>query len=92
MTGDIPLRWGPGGDALPDLAGRGGSRGSLDAEQALSALLFLYREVLDVDLPWLDEVVRAKRPERLPVVLTRDEVRELSRSQIVKPLASEVLL
>ena len=43
--------------------------------QALSALLFLYREVLAVDLPWLDEVVRAKRPERLPVVLTRDEVR-----------------
>ena len=43
--------------------------------QALSALLFLYREVLDWDLPWLDGVVRAKRPERLPVVPTRDEVR-----------------
>jgi integrase len=43
--------------------------------QALSALLFLYREVLAVDLPWLDAVVRAKRPERLPVVLTREEVR-----------------
>ena len=43
--------------------------------QALSALLFLYRDVLDVDLPWLDGVVRAKRPHRLPVVLTRDEVR-----------------
>lgn len=43
--------------------------------QALSALLFLYREVLGVELPWLDEVVRARRPERLPVVLTRDEVR-----------------
>ncbi len=43
--------------------------------QALSALLFLYRDVLDVDLPWLDGIVRAKRPERLPVVLTRDEVR-----------------
>jgi len=37
--------------------------------------LFLYRDVLEVDLPWLDGVVRAKRPERLPVVLTRDEVR-----------------
>jgi integron integrase len=48
--------------------------------QALSALLFLYREVLDVDPPWLDEVVRAKRPERLPVVLTRDEVRALLQS------------
>ena len=43
--------------------------------QALSALLFLYREVLGVELPWLDDVVRAKRPLRLPVVLTRDEVR-----------------
>jgi integron integrase len=43
--------------------------------QALSALLFLYRNVLEVDLPWLDGIVRAKRPQRLPVVLTRDEVR-----------------
>src|SRR5712664_620136 len=43
--------------------------------QALSALLFLYREVLEVGLPWLDGIVRARRPERLPVVLTRDEVR-----------------
>jgi len=43
--------------------------------QALSALLFLYREVLELDLPWLADVVRAKRPQRLPVVLTREEVR-----------------
>jgi integron integrase len=43
--------------------------------QALSALLFLYRDVLAIDLPWLDGIVRAKRPERLPVVLTRAEVR-----------------
>ncbi len=42
--------------------------------QALSALLFLYREILEVDLDWLDGIVRAKRPQRLPVVLTRDEV------------------
>lgn len=42
--------------------------------QALSALLFLYREVLTINLPWLDNVVRAKRPTRLPVVLTRQEV------------------
>lgn len=42
--------------------------------QALSALLFLYREVLEINLPWLDNVVRAKRPARLPVVLTRQEV------------------
>ena len=43
--------------------------------QALSALLFLYREVLEQEVPWLDSVVRAKRPRRLPVVLTRDEIR-----------------
>ncbi|MBZ0105141.1 MAG: integron integrase [Sulfuricella denitrificans] len=42
--------------------------------QAKSALLFLYREVLGVDLPWLGNVERAKSPKRLPVVLTRDEV------------------
>src|SRR5207247_6325638 len=47
--------------------------------QALSALLFLYREVLEVDLPWMDEIVRAKRPQRLPVVLPRDEVRAVLR-------------
>ncbi len=45
--------------------------------QALSALLFLYREVLAVDLPWLDNVIRAKRPQRLPVVLSLDEVQRL---------------
>jgi len=42
--------------------------------QALAALLFLYRHVLEIDLPWLDELVRASRPRRLPVVLTREEV------------------
>jgi integron integrase len=42
--------------------------------QAKSALLFLYKEVLAVDLPWLDNVERARAPKRLPVVLTRDEV------------------
>ncbi len=42
--------------------------------QALSALLCLYKEVLEVDLPWLDNVTRAKRPQRMPVVLTREEV------------------
>jgi len=45
--------------------------------QALCALLFLYREVLEMDLPWLDELVRAKRPQRVPVVLDRAEVRAL---------------
>lgn len=42
--------------------------------QALSALLFLYREVLEVELPWLDGLVRAKSAKRLPTVLTRAEV------------------
>jgi integron integrase len=42
--------------------------------QAKSALLFLYREVLETELPWLDNVERARAPKRLPVVLTRDEV------------------
>ena len=43
--------------------------------QALGALLFLYRAVIGIDLPWLDDLVRARRPERLPIVLTREEVR-----------------
>ena len=42
--------------------------------QAKSALLFLYREVLGVELPWLDNVEQARTPKRLPVVLTREEV------------------
>ena len=45
--------------------------------QALAALLFLYREVLDLDLPWMASVVRAKRPRRVPTVLSRDEVTRL---------------
>ena len=45
--------------------------------QALAALLFLYKRVLHVDLPWLNNVTRARRPKRLPVVLSRDEVRRL---------------
>jgi integron integrase len=45
--------------------------------QALAALLFLYREVLVKDLPWMDGVVRAKRTARVPVVLTENEVRAL---------------
>ncbi|MEW6753040.1 MAG: integron integrase [Candidatus Latescibacterota bacterium] len=42
--------------------------------QALAALLFLYREVLGRDLAWLDGLARARTPGRLPVVLSRDEV------------------
>src|SRR6185295_14847093 len=42
--------------------------------QAKSALLFVYREVLGVELPWLKDVTQAKAPTRVPVVLTRAEV------------------
>ena len=45
--------------------------------QAKAAILYLYRHVLQIELPWLDEVIQAKRPRRLPVVLTPSEVREL---------------
>lgn len=45
--------------------------------QALNALLFLYRDVLKITLPWLDEVQRAKRPQHLPVVFTREETKAL---------------
>jgi integron integrase len=45
--------------------------------QALAALLFLYRNVLKQDLPWLENVIRAKRPAHIPLVLTRAEVKRL---------------
>jgi integrase len=45
--------------------------------QALCALLFLYRHVLGQNLGWLEDIVRAKRPQRLPIVLTRPEVKAL---------------
>ena len=46
-------------------------------QQALAALLFLYREVLAVELPWLDDLDRPKKPKRVPVVLSRGEVERL---------------
>jgi integron integrase len=45
--------------------------------QALSALLFLYKHVLGDALPWLEDVVLARKPRKLPVVMTRDEVRRV---------------
>ena len=59
---------------LSNLASEGGVAASTQ-NQALSALLFLYRAVLGIELPWLDGIVHAKRPQRLPVVLTETEVR-----------------
>ena len=63
---------------LSDLAVAGEVSASTQ-NQALSALLFLYRDVLGRHLPWMDEIVRAKRPQRLPVVLSREEVAALLR-------------
>jgi integron integrase len=45
--------------------------------QALSALVFLYKDVLDMPVGWLSALVRAKRPARVPVVFTKDEVRRV---------------
>ena len=60
--------------------------------QALAALLFLYRHVYEVDLPWLDGLVRARRPKRLPVVLTRAEVQAvLTRVDGVQQLMATLL-
>ncbi len=61
---------------LSHLAGRGNVSAATQ-NQALSALLFLYREVLGQQLPWMDEIRRAKKPQRLPVVLARAEVSRL---------------
>ena len=47
--------------------------------QALGAILFLYQQVLKQDIGWIDEVVRAKQPHRVPVVLTQDEVAAVLR-------------
>ena len=44
---------------------------------ALSSILFLYREVLQIDLPWLENFTPATRPKKLPVVLTKDETTQL---------------
>ena len=63
-------------DFLSDLATNGKVSASTQ-NQALAALLFLYRSVLEVELSSVEGVVRARRPIRLPVVLTREEVRSL---------------
>jgi integron integrase len=60
--------------------------------QALCALLFLYKAVLQDPLPWLNDVVRAKRPARLPVVLTPDEVRAVLQQMKGVPLLAAQML
>lgn len=60
--------------------------------QAASALLFLYREVLAQPLPWLDQVQKAKKPAKLPVVFTKEEVkRVLARLDGTKWLMATLL-
>ncbi|MDQ2695160.1 MAG: integron integrase [Pseudomonadota bacterium] len=61
---------------LTHLAVRGNVAASTQ-NQALCAILFLYKEVLDTPVEWLDGVTRARKPARLPVVLTPDEVRAI---------------
>jgi integron integrase len=61
---------------LSDLANRGHVAAATQ-NQALAAILFLYREVLGIQLPWMEEVVRARRPKRLPTVLTAAEARAI---------------
>ncbi len=63
---------------LTHLARDGGVAASTQ-NQALSALLFLYKEVLKEEIGWLGDVERAKKPARLPAVLTRDEIRKMFR-------------
>jgi len=76
---------------LSDLATRGRVSASTQ-NQALAAILFLYGSVFEQDLPWLDDVVRAKRPRRVPVVLSRDEVRSLLGQMSGAPLLVATLL
>jgi integron integrase len=61
---------------LSDLAVKGRVAASTQ-NQAMQAVLFLYREVLGLELPWLHNITRASRPKRLPVVLTQAQVRVL---------------
>ncbi len=73
-----PMDLGPGEvEAFLSSLAMEGNVASATQAQALSALLFMYRIVIGVDMPWLDEIVRARRPKRLPTVLTEDEVRRL---------------
>ncbi|HSE90373.1 MAG TPA: phage integrase N-terminal SAM-like domain-containing protein, partial [Candidatus Binatia bacterium] len=60
--------------------------------QALNALLFLYKEVLSKTIGLVEGVVRAKRPQRLPVVLTKDEVRQVIDHMAGLPRLMAILL
>lgn len=70
LGGDVVAKW------LSHLATESGVSASTQ-RQALSAVLFLYREVLQLDMPWIDGIARAKQSHRLPCVLTQAEVADL---------------
>jgi integron integrase len=76
---------------LSDLATRGRVAAATQ-NQALAALLFLYREVIAKDLPWLDDLVRVVTPPRLPAVLSRGEVRVVLDQMEGVPRLMAVLL
>jgi integron integrase len=60
--------------------------------QALAALLFLYQKVLNREVAWLEDVVHAKRPERLPVILSRGEIAAvLSKMEGVEQLCASLI-
>lgn len=73
----------PGDMAEPEVTAfltslaRDGNVAASTQNQALSALLFLYKEVLKQEIGWITDVERAKKPTRVPVVLTREEVRRI---------------
>lgn len=70
LGGDVVQRW------LSSLATDGDVSASTQ-RQALAAVLFLYRQALQLELPWMDDIVRAKQSHRLPCVLSRAEVQRL---------------
>lgn len=70
LGGDMVERW------LSHLATEGEVSASTQ-RQALAAILFLYQQVLGLKLPWMDNITRAKQPQRLPCVLTQPEVQRL---------------
>lgn len=72
------------GEFLTHLA-RDGDVAASTQNQALSALLFLYKEVLKQEIGWLEKVERAKKPVHLPVVLTRSEVKAIFQRLESKP-------
>lgn len=69
-----------------------GKVGASTQNQALSALLFLYKDVLGREIAWIESVVRARAPRRLPVVLTREEVRSALQQMHGTPKLIALLL